>query len=111
MTTRQRPTSEEVLKGMKALHEMGLGMVKSPTKTQTVYYKPTPYDSNRDVLLPAIESDQWDTYVQHFQELDTTYMTATQHNRFLLEADDQDCLLYTSPSPRDATLSRMPSSA
>ena len=29
-----------------------------------------------------------------------------------LEATDyEDCLLYTSPSPRDATLSRMPSSA
>ena len=30
-----------------------------------------------------------------------------------LEADDyyNSCLLYTSPSPRDATLSRMPSSA
>ena len=26
-------------------------------------------------------------------------------------AEDLDCLLYTSPSPRDATLSRMPSSA
>ena len=25
--------------------------------------------------------------------------------------EDEDCLLYTSPSPRDATLSRMPSSA
>ena len=25
--------------------------------------------------------------------------------------NDTDCLLYTSPSPRDATLSRMPSSA
>ena len=25
--------------------------------------------------------------------------------------DDDPCLLYTSPSPRDATLSRMPSSA
>ena len=25
--------------------------------------------------------------------------------------DDFSCLLYTSPSPRDATLSRMPSSA
>ena len=25
--------------------------------------------------------------------------------------DLEDCLLYTSPSPRDATLSRMPSSA
>ena len=26
-------------------------------------------------------------------------------------ANLKDCLLYTSPSPRDATLSRMPSSA
>ena len=25
--------------------------------------------------------------------------------------ENYDCLLYTSPSPRDATLSRMPSSA
>ena len=105
---------------------------------------------NCTILLPAIESDQCDTYVQRFQELYTTYMIATQHNRFLLEADDQEalhgliwmhyplkkystytwykwnsssstilrvkghykcCLLYTSPSPRDATLSRMPSSA
>ena len=34
-------------------------------------------------------------------------------NNDLYEADglDYDCLLYTSPSPRDATLSRMPSSA
>ena len=29
-----------------------------------------------------------------------------------IEIDESsDCLLYTSPSPRDATLSRMPSSA
>ena len=28
-----------------------------------------------------------------------------------LKAQFIDCLLYTSPSPRDATLSRMPSSA
>ena len=27
------------------------------------------------------------------------------------ELDQYSCLLYTSPSPRDATLSRMPSSA
>ena len=27
------------------------------------------------------------------------------------ETMDEGCLLYTSPSPRDATLSRMPSSA
>ena len=29
----------------------------------------------------------------------------------LLDAEGYGCLLYTSPSPRDATLSRMPSSA
>ena len=27
------------------------------------------------------------------------------------DKEDDDCLLYTSPSPRDATLARMPSSA
>ena len=31
--------------------------------------------------------------------------------RSRLEEGGQGCLLYTSPSPRDATLSRMPSSA
>ena len=31
--------------------------------------------------------------------------------RLKVEGQIHDCLLYTSPSPRDATLSRMPSSA
>ena len=31
--------------------------------------------------------------------------------RYLLEQQDMDCLLYTSPSPRDKRQSRMPSSA
>ena len=35
----------------------------------------------------------------------------TSMNSALLCVRDGDCLLYTSPSPRDATLSRMPSSA
>ena len=30
---------------------------------------------------------------------------------FVDQETKKDCLLYTSPSPRDATLSRMPSSA
>ena len=34
------------------------------------------------------------------------------YNYYCVDADQSaDCLLYTSPSPRDATLSRMPSSA
>ena len=34
---------------------------------------------------------------------------ALNHHVFVLE--DKDCLLYTSPSPRDLSTSRMPSSA
>ena len=33
------------------------------------------------------------------------------HNPLICHFADMSCLLYTSPSPRDATLSRMPSSA
>ena len=38
---------------------------------------------------------------------------AVRHYRAFVDAGGcyQSCLLYTSPSPRDATLSRMPSSA
>ena len=35
--------------------------------------------------------------------------TALHH--LVFEVVDNSCLLYTSPSPRDATLARMPSSA
>ena len=34
-----------------------------------------------------------------------------KNETFEFEKGSIDCLLYTSPSPRDATLSRMPSSA
>ena len=37
---------------------------------------------------------------------------ALEINQYTFEVDHRAaCLLYTSPSPRDATLSRMPSSA
>ena len=54
-----------------------------------------------------------------------TSLAAVKKNVLIVDADpqgnastglgltynDRNCLLYTSPSPRDATLSRMPSSA
>ena len=48
--------------------------------------------------------------------LESPYTVVDQVTLFTrVEVDDSDpftvCLLYTSPSPRDATLSRMPSSA
>ena len=41
-------------------------------------------------------------------QVSISFIEATQT---LLNKHSVDCLLYTSPSPRDATLSRMPSSA
>ena len=38
-------------------------------------------------------------------------LTDEQKPKFQALQKEQSCLLYTSPSPRDATLSRMPSSA
>ena len=47
------------------------------------------------------------------QELDkgNIRVANNEDNEWLLNEWVRDCLLYTSPSPRDATLSRMPSSA
>ena len=41
----------------------------------------------------------------------TIYQKKDYSNEEFLEELLESCLLYTSPSPRDATLSRMPSSA
>ena len=51
------------------------------------------------------EVDGKDYNFVSFQEFETR----VKNNEFLEHA--RFCLLYTSPSPRDATLSRMPSSA
>ena len=53
---------------------------------------------------------------EHFDtEEDRKKAMRDWHRRYyeIFRSDDQfcNCLLYTSPSPRDATLSRMPSSA
>ena len=77
MTTKYRPPAEEVLQEMKKLEEEGLGTIKSVTKTQIVYYKPIPNDDNKADVLSVIEAEQWDSYIEHFKELDTTYMTAS----------------------------------
>ena len=53
--------------------------------------------------------------VQYVMDDMMRYMEALPDNEVVDEClnywDDHFCLLYTSPSPRDATLSRMPSSA
>ena len=75
----------------------------------------TSIDRSRDNYPPHdwLESEVW-SEVQIY-DIDREIGTAYGINSFpywvFLDKDLKVCLLYTSPSPRDATLSRMPSSA
>ena len=46
-----------------------------------------------------------------FSQLGSEIKRLEEGGADMIHVDVMDCLLYTSPSPRDATLSRMPSSA
>ena len=55
--------------------------------------------------------DQFPQKLKDIETLLTENRIFKQRNVDIGIVSKQDCLLYTSPSPRDATLSRMPSSA
>ena len=59
---------------------------------------------------PALDAKQW---LRSVKQLDgkMLVLVAKHHDGFAMWPSRYTCLLYTSPSPRDATLSRMPSSA
>ena len=70
-------------------------------------------------LASAVEIEYWQyTYGSRVKAIDALIESfeaanpgiTVKHTNFPY-ADYRNCLLYTSPSPRDATLSRMPSSA
>ena len=58
--------------------------------------------SDRDASAPNLEERMDDI---------SSIVRAEKLKKFFLLGLSEGCLLYTSPSPRDATLSRMPSSA
>ena len=67
------------------------------------------YDNNlcgTKVLLESMVAHNIDKIV-----FSSTAATYGEPERIPIMEGDRTCLLYTSPSPRDATLSRMPSSA
>ena len=74
--------------------------------------------SFRDCPLPALsdllpELKKGNTTEFKIQVSITTSLVRGVADSLMVDLDELDkyCLLYTSPSPRDATLSRMPSSA
>ena len=68
-------------------------------------------------IFPIQHQEIWDRYKQHVQAFWTPEEVSLQDDlrdlKTLNEGEKHfiNCLLYTSPSPRDGLLSRMPSSA
>ena len=60
-------------------------------------------------LLPGLNALFGLEYAKYGEEHAEIFETETSDRSF--EDENQTCLLYTSPSPRDGLLSRMPSSA
>ena len=63
------------------------------------------YGRTEEIRLFGIDAPEWD------QTCRTRLGIIIPCGREVAEALSDDCLLYTSPSPRDGLLSRMPSSA
>ena len=69
-----------------------------------------PHDKNDQYVHVIITF--WQESIENISVFDSLQL-AERHIDFLPEGFERDigCLLYTSPSPRDGLLSRMPSSA
>ena len=69
-----------------------------------------------DFTKLAADIDETETYVDTGSYIFNGLVSGSvfggvSGNKITAIAGESSCLLYTSPSPRDATLSRMPSSA
>ena len=115
-------------------NEMGANF-PFPTAFETKQYAQTITDEDKDALITYDVyfsiSDESGAFFEieidctfTFNNVPTTTTTTTSSASYpqlvirevstsipIYDRDDWSCLLYTSPSPRDATLSRMPSSA
>ena len=95
-------------------HETSLPAADTPTQIDLVCGMTVPADSPRSAEFDGKNYVFCSDGCQQKFENDPVGVLA---RRVLKETSKEatccggDCLLYTSPSPRDATLSRMPSSA
>ena len=68
------------------------------------------FEKNFDAYMDRIENNKEEFLVRKQDGTAVVAMPAEQLDQTVSELSD-DCLLYTSPSPRDLSTSRMPSSA
>ena len=102
-------------------HEIFMPALSSTmTEGKIVEWLKNPGDKvARGEAVLVVESDKADMDVESFQDgyLAAVLMPAGstapvgETIGLIVENEDEICLLYTSPSPRDTAISRMPSSA
>ena len=72
------------------------------------YTEQTQTELPLEIIIPAVGGS---LLVVIFCSVFIVCCVVCYHNKKSKKSEQRCCLLYTSPSPRDATLSRMPSSA
>ena len=73
------------------------------TEGRILYVNPSDLDATDAI------TNQGNSLTQPFKTIQRALLESARFS--YLKGNDNDCLLYTSPSPRDRTRSRMPSSA
>ena len=69
------------------------------------------YETDTNLYNPSEIEKKWQSIWTENNLYKTDELTENSDKFYALSMFPYPCLLYTSPSPRDATLSRMPSSA
>ena len=69
------------------------------------------HDKNKKVNIPGFYEKVIEISKSQRQKMNTNNTPEEEFQKSIAISASIGCLLYTSPSPRDATLSRMPSSA
>ena len=90
---------------------IGAGYVGGPTCSVIAYKCPEIQVTVVDISKQRIDAWNSDCLPIYEPGLFEIVKEVRGRNLFFSTEVDTACLLYTSPSPRDATLSRMPSSA
>ena len=82
-----------------------------PSEHLYVEVKMTPVSMNSDKITHILGSARDITERKKRENIEVGYKILLDTVTEAIYIQDKDCLLYTSPSPRDGLLSRMPSSA
>ena len=90
--------------------------LSAKTDQHKVYYHKVGTKQSEDALIYGGTPEEKHRYIYGSVTSDNRYLlispkVSTSGNKLYIKDLSNPCLLYTSPSPRDATLSRMPSSA